>query len=94
MPTITFEPSEKSLVVEEGASILVAAIEAEETAVDCCGITPACGMCAVDVISVEGNLSPPDELEASHRRKNKFPPFRRLGCMAHVRGDVRVEVAR
>ena len=94
MPTITFDPSEKSLVVEEGTSILTAAIEAEQTGVECCGIIQACGMCSVDILSGEENLTPPDALEAEHRKRNKFPPFRRLGCMAHILGDVRVEVAR
>lgn len=94
MPTIIFEPSEKSLAVEDGTSILEAAIEADTTAVDCCGITPACGMCSVDVLGGEEHLSPPDALEAEYRKKHKFPSYRRLGCMAHIRGNVHVELDR
>lgn len=94
MPTITFEPSGACIAVEEGTSILVAAVEAEETGVICCGITPACGLCAVDVLAGEESLSAPGELEQGYRLRHRFLPFRRLGCMAHVTGDIQVEVAR
>lgn len=94
MPTITFEPSGKRLTVTRGTSVLIAAVMANETAVVCCGITPVCGHCVLDVLEGESNLTPPDLLEADYRTRHRLPPYRRLGCMAQVVGDVQVELAR
>jgi adenylate cyclase len=94
MPRVVFQPSEVAIDVESETSILVAATEAGQTATPCCGISPSCGKCVTDVLEGLENLSPPDALESKHIARYKFPPYRRLGCMAHIRGDVELEVIR
>lgn len=92
MPRVTFQPSGTSIEVPEETSVLVAAVMADVTRIECCGIIPACGTCRMSVLSGEENLTPPDSLEAAHRARRRFLPFERLACMAHVTGPVEVEL--
>ncbi len=92
MPTVSFEPSGMVVDVDSGASLLQAAEEAGETDVRCCGITPACGKCRVAIWEGEEGLSTPDALESAKLTQLCFLPGERIGCMALVWGDVRVEV--
>ena len=94
MPKVTFEPSGRAVEVPEGASVLDAAQLAGATTVECCGILPACGSCRMVVVAGEEHLSAPDDLEGGVRRDRAFLPFERLACMAHVAGDVTVEMER
>ncbi|MFZ5479266.1 MAG: 2Fe-2S iron-sulfur cluster-binding protein [Myxococcota bacterium] len=91
---MTFQPSGTTLDVDEGTSILQAAIAAHETDVSCCGMAPPCGLCKVAVLDGEGGLTPPDAVEVKERARRRFLPFERLGCFAQVTGDVEVEVER
>jgi ferredoxin len=93
MPTVTFSSGEQAQV-PLGTSVLDAAVLARATAVECCGIEPACGSCRMVVLEGEAMLSAPEALEASVRRERRFLPFERLACMAHVTGDVTVEMER
>lgn len=93
MPRVSFEPSGAQIDVPEETSLLEAATAAGETDVLCCGITPACGKCRALIWEGDENLSPPDELETSKRTRLHFLPGQRFGCMAHVHGDVRVELS-
>ncbi|MBA2320558.1 MAG: 2Fe-2S iron-sulfur cluster binding domain-containing protein [Deltaproteobacteria bacterium] len=92
MPRIQFAPGDQQIEVPAGTSVLDAAVEAGATRVECCGILPACGACRMTVLEGEDNLTPPDALEAATRTERAFLPFERLGCMAHVTGDVVVEM--
>ncbi len=94
MPRVTLLPAGKTVVVDEGTSLLEAARLANATDVRCCGITPACGACKANVLAGEEHLSPPGKLEAESLLKKAFLPGERFGCMAHVMGgDVEVELA-
>lgn len=94
MPRVTFQPSGRQVEVPEGSSLLTAAVQAGVTSVECCGITPACGRCRTTVLEGEDNLSAPGDLELERRRRLLYLPGDRFGCMAHVHGDVDVEVVR
>ncbi|MFZ5477580.1 MAG: 2Fe-2S iron-sulfur cluster-binding protein [Myxococcota bacterium] len=94
MPRVTFRPSGATLDVDEGTSVLQAAVAAHETDVLCCGMAPPCGLCKVAVLEGEDGLTPRDAVEETERARRKLLPFERLGCLAHVTGDVEVEVER
>ena len=94
MPRVTFQPTALHVDVPEGTSLLEAALEAGVTVVECCGITPACGLCRTAVLEGEENLSPPDAIELARRKRLFYLPGDRFGCMAMVQGDVEVQVAR
>jgi uncharacterized 2Fe-2S/4Fe-4S cluster protein (DUF4445 family) len=93
MPVVTFSSGHQARVAE-GTSVLDAATLAGATRVECCGIEPACGRCRMAVIEGQEHLSLPEDLEAEVRRERRFLPFERLACMAHVHGDVTVEMER
>jgi uncharacterized 2Fe-2S/4Fe-4S cluster protein (DUF4445 family) len=92
VPKVRFEPKGQEVDVPVGTSVLDAAHLASATAVECCGIYPACGECRMSVVAGEEHLTAPDALEAGVRRDRKFLPFERLACMSHVEGDVTVEM--
>lgn len=94
MPTVTFAPTDRAIVVPADTSVLDAAHLAGATTVECCGIYPACGECRMSVISGEEHLTPPGDLERSVRTERRFLPFERLACMTCARGDVTVELER
>lgn len=93
MPTVTFGAGVVA-VVEEGTSVLDAATSIGATRVECCGILPACGSCRMTVVAGGEHLTPPDALEADVRKAGRYLPFERLACMAHILGDVTVELER
>ncbi len=92
MPRVTFQPSGNAVDVPEAASLLEAACAAGVTDVLCCGITPACGQCRALILDGDAGLTPPDALEMSGRARLRFLPGERFGCMAHVFGNVEVEL--
>lgn len=94
MAIVTFHPGGVRIDVPEGTSLLEAAQEAGTTSVACCGITPACGRCRTTVIDGDAHLTPASAFEVQRRGQLAFLPGERIGCMAHVYGDVEVEVAR
>jgi adenylate cyclase len=91
MPAVTFASGQR-VEVADGSSVLDAATWARATAVQCCGIEPACGSCRMVVLEGQQHLSPPEALESRVRQERRFLPFERLACMAHVHGDVSVEM--
>ena len=91
---IRFQPSGREMDVEEGASLLEAAIRASETTVECCGKKTLCGLCKVSVLDGVEHTNRPEALEDEFRKRRRFLPFERLGCMTTAHGDVEVELAR
>ena len=92
MPKVRFAPGDQEVEVPDGTSVLDAAHLAGASAIECCGIIPACGECRMAVLEGGEHLSAPDELEAGVRKERAFLPFERLACMSHVSGDVTVEM--
>jgi uncharacterized 2Fe-2S/4Fe-4S cluster protein (DUF4445 family) len=94
VPRVTFQPSGRSIECVAGTSLLDAAIREVETTVECCGKKTLCGLCKATVLDGLEHLSAVEPMEADYRRRRRFLPFERLGCMAAVSGDVEVELAR
>ena len=94
MPRVTFSPSGVVVDVAVGTSLFRAAEDAAMTTVSCCGITASCGRCRVTVLDGEDALTAPDARELAGIKRLAFLPGDRFGCMAHVQGDVEVEIVR
>ena len=93
MPKITFKNVGKTFEVEEGISVLEAALRHNVPIYRTCGGNCSCSTCRVKVLSGAGNLSSMEANEAEVLDTFDLKPPYRLGCQALVFGDtVEVEV--
>ncbi len=84
-------PLGQSFEVEDGTTILVAAIRnGVELPHDC--TEAICGTDRVRIVSGANNLSPTDDNEELTLSMLDSDPADRLGCVAKVLGDVIVEI--
>ena len=91
MPRVTFMPLGQSFEVDDGTTILVAAIRnGVELRHDC--TEAICGTDRVRIIAGPENLSPLDENEELTLSMLDADPDERLGCVTKVLGDVIVEI--
>ncbi|HEY1783048.1 MAG TPA: ASKHA domain-containing protein [Roseiarcus sp.] len=100
---VVFTPSGKRGEFAEGASLLEAARTLGVDLDSVCGGRGICGRCQVDIAqgdfakhaihSGADHVTPPGEVEARYASKRgPFPPARRLGCQARIRGDLVIDV--
>ncbi len=90
---ITFLPQNVSVVGEEGRSILEIALEHDIEIDHNCGGNCACTTCHIIVKDGMSNLSEAEDAENDMLDKAKgLTLTSRLGCQAHVYGDVVVEI--
>lgn len=93
MPRITFAGQGKSFEVEEGISILEAALRHGIPLYHTCGGNCSCSTCRVRVLRGAENLSPVEPNEAEVLDSFDLGPPCRLGCQALVfGGTVEVEI--
>jgi 2Fe-2S ferredoxin len=95
MPRITFVPSNLSVDVQPGTSILEAATQAGVELDHACGGVCACSTC--HVIVREGYATLPDATEDEEDQLDEavgLTPQSRLGCQSRVTADVTVEIPR
>lgn len=93
MPKVTFLPENKTVEVEEGTSILDAALENDVWLEHNCGGFCACTTCHVIIKQGAENLSGmEDEEEDRLDTAEGVTLSSRLGCQALVSGDVVVEI--
>ena len=91
MPRVTFMPLGQSFEVDDGTTLLVAAIHnGVELRHDC--TEAICGTDRVRILAGENNLSPMDDNEELTLSMLESDPADRLGCVAKVFGDVIVEI--
>ena len=84
-------PLGQSFEVEDGTTILVAAIRnGVKLPHDC--TEAICGTDKVRIVAGENNLSPADDNEELTLSMLESDPADRLGCVAKVLGDVIVEI--
>ncbi|MCY4440305.1 MAG: 2Fe-2S iron-sulfur cluster-binding protein [Deltaproteobacteria bacterium] len=91
MPRVTFMPLGQSFEVEDGTTILVAAIRNGVTLRHDC-TEAICGTDKVRIVAGENNLSAMDDNEELTLSMLESDPADRLGCVAKVLGDVIVEI--
>ena len=93
MPSVLFEDKGIALEVEEGTSILDAALDRGVSIYHTCGGNASCSTCRVCVVSGAENLSPIETAEAQVLDAFDLKPPHRLACQATVlRGRVTVEI--
>ena len=97
-----FTPSGRRGRFETGTSVLDAARRLGVDIDSVCGGRGICGRCQVEqsvgefakhgITSAPDHLSPFGAVEAEYRERKGLAEERRLGCMAHIRGDVVIDV--
>ncbi|MBM4407976.1 MAG: DUF4445 domain-containing protein [Chloroflexi bacterium] len=101
-PLVIFTPSGRRGRVAVGTTVLDAARSLGVDIDSVCGGRGICGRCQVQpafgsfakhgIESVPGHLTPAGAVEDEYRRLHGLTPDRRLGCTAHVTGDVVIDV--
>ncbi len=92
MPKISFV-GKREVVVDEGTSILEAALSSGVALYHSCGGNASCSTCRVRVLKGLGNLSVIEDAEAQILDSFDLKSPLRLGCQAQVlHGDVEVEI--
>ena len=99
---VVFTPSGKRGRFAHGTSILDAARSIGVDLDSVCGGRGLCGRCQVEagsghfakfgIESAPAHLSPPGEKEARYATRRGLEAGRRLGCSAHIQGDVVIDV--
>lgn len=92
MPRLRFLKPDKSIEVEEGTTILEAAMEHGVPLYHTCGGNASCSTCRVVVLYGSERLSPIEDAEAQVLDSFDLRPPHRLGCQAAIHGDVVVEI--
>lgn len=93
MPKVTFLPDNITVEVEEGSSILGAALDNDIQLEHNCGGFCACTTCHIIVKTGQENLSEVEEDEEDMLDNAEgLTLSSRLGCQARVTGDVVVEI--
>ena len=99
---VVFTPSGKRGRFARGTSVLDAARSIGVDLDSVCGGRGLCGRCQVEtgsghfakfgIESAPAHLSPPGEKEARYATRRGLAAGRRLGCSAHIQGDVVIDV--
>ena len=90
MPFIRFLPDNKRIEVEDGETILAAALRAGIAHVHACGRIARCSTCRVEVQEGIDHCDPRTRAEQVLVERLGFHPALRLACQTAVRGDVTV----
>jgi uncharacterized 2Fe-2S/4Fe-4S cluster protein (DUF4445 family) len=94
MPRVTFHPGKRTIDVDRGERLLVAAWRAGTALKSVCGGRGKCGTCLVEIESDRDALA----LSAPHAQESALLPAGgdgrryRLACLAHVQDDLSVRV--
>jgi len=101
-PLVIFTPSGRRGRFAEGTTVLDAARRLGVDIDSVCGGRGICGRCQVEqsvgefakhgITSAPDHLTPLGPVEAEYRELKGLADGRRLGCVAHVRGDVVIDV--
>jgi len=92
MPKLTIKEANRTLEVENGTSILMAAYTNGIFWGMVCGGNAACGTCVVHVEAGSELLDPRNKVEAMLARFLMLKDDQRLGCQTQVKGDLIVSV--
>ena len=92
MPRVTFEPGLRTIDVDRGERLLVAAWRAGSALKSVCGGRGKCGTCLVEIEGDGAGLSAPHAQETALLPASSDGRHYRLACLAHVHSDVTVRV--
>ena len=101
-PLVIFTPSGRRGRFASGTTVLDAARRLGVDIDSVCGGRGICGRCQIEqsvgefakhgITSAPDHLTPFGPVEAEYRERKGLAPERRLGCIAHVRGDLVIDV--
>jgi ferredoxin len=81
---------ERTVDVDDGNTLLDAALSAGLPVARACGGGGLCGRCGLRVLEGGASLSPEAEDEADAKLRNRVPSEWRLSCRARVHGPLEV----
>jgi len=90
MPIVTFQPSGKTIEVESGTTLFIAAQRAGLPVASSCSEELVCGKCNLQILKGMESLSPPGAPELKLLRRDRQPEGDRLSCQAQIFGDCTV----
>ena len=90
MPRITFHPKKITRRVHDGITIMNAINRNELPLGQSCSGFGICGWCRITVLKGSENISQPTPRELKLITEQKYKPNERLGCQAHIHGDVEI----
>ncbi|HEY2345680.1 MAG TPA: adenylate/guanylate cyclase domain-containing protein [Xanthomonadaceae bacterium] len=90
MPIIRFLPDNKLIEVEDGETVLAAALRAGIAHVHACGRVARCSTCRVEIREGIDACAPRTPAEQVLARRLGFHPALRMACQTAVLGDVTV----
>lgn len=90
MHLVHFLPSERTMLVEEGTTLLRAALDGGMPLGSSCDGAGICRACHVRVVLGAENLSPQTDFERSAAVEQSLPADERFACLARVHGPVSI----
>jgi 2Fe-2S ferredoxin len=79
-----------TVVVDDGATLLSAALSAGLPVARACGGDGLCAHCGLRVLEGDAALSPEERDETEAKERNRVPGAWRLACRARVHGPLEV----
>jgi ferredoxin len=86
--TIRFLPSERSVKVASGTTLLEAARDAGLPVASSCGADGVCARCGLQILQGTESLAAETEREVRIKARNRIDPGLRLACRIELRGDL------
>jgi len=90
--TVRFIPDGKRVEINNGSSVLDAALKAKIDISSLCGGRGYCGKCQVIVVENPQHLSPMTDDERKHLDLEKVDAGYRIACKAKVNGDIAIKI--
>ena len=87
---IQFEPSQKSVRVPTGTTLLEAARQAELPVASSCGADGVCARCGLEILAGEDSIGSETDRERDIKLRNRIDPHLRLSCRILVAADLTV----
>lgn len=87
---IRFEPSQKSVRVPAGTSLLEAAQRAELPVASSCGADGVCARCGLEILGGQDSVAGETDRERDIKQQNRIDPHLRLACRVIVHADLTV----
>ena len=87
---VCFEPSNKSVVVPAGTSLLEAARRVGLPVASSCGADGVCGRCGLVILASDDRVADESAREREIKQRNRIDPQLRLSCRIAVETNLRV----
>lgn len=94
LPDVTFRirflPSDRSVEIASGTTLLEAAAKAKLPVASACGAEGICARCGMQILEGAGTLAPEAEVERDAKARNRVDPELRLACQITPDHDLTV----